>query len=222
MPKDGSSRQDEKDREKAAAGLVQRLVDLGIAGAGPLDAAHEVADAALAAEQGDAEAAVARLVRSHVRLAGVEGFVTGLGGLVTLPVALPANVVGFYALGTRLAAALAHVRGYDLRDAGVRAAVLDSLVGAGNALPVAGVGGGLLSRTLLRGLPAPARMAVNKGVGFRLLGQMGARLVGRLGRFVPVAGGVVGAGADAWLMRGIGRRAQEDFPAGGIADLARR
>ncbi|MEJ5946500.1 hypothetical protein WDZ17_14480 [Pseudokineococcus basanitobsidens] len=210
------------DREKAASGLVHRLVDLGIRGVGPLDAAHEVADAALRSADGDVEDAVRRLARSHLRLAGVEGFVTGLGGLVTLPVALPANVVGFYALGTRLAAGTAHLRGYDLQDAGVRAAVLDSLVGAGSSLPVAGAGGGLLSRTLLRGLPAPARMAVNKGVGFRLLGQMGARTLGRLGRFVPVAGGVVGAGADAWLMRGIGRRAQEDFPAGGLGGLARR
>ncbi|GAA2032253.1 hypothetical protein WDZ16_06680 [Pseudokineococcus marinus] len=202
------------------AGVVQRLVDLGVRGAGPLDSAAEVAAAAVRAS-GSAEQAIDRLVAQHVRLAGAEGFATGLGGLVTLPVALPANVVAFYALGTRLAAAVAHVRGYDLEDGRVRAAVLDSLVGAGNALPGA-AGGGLLSRTLLRGLPTPMRMAVNKGVGFRLLGQTGARAAGRLGRFVPVAGGVVGAAADAWLMRGIGRRAREDFPAEGTAGLARR
>lgn len=208
------------DREEAAAGLVQRLVDLGIRGAGPLDAAVEVAEAALRGAEGP-DAAIDRLVRQHVRLAGAEGFATGLGGLLTLPVALPANVVAFYALGTRLAAAVAHVRGYDLQDARVRAAVLDSLVDAGASLPGA-PGGGLVSRTLLRGLPTPMRMAVNKGVGFRLLGQTGARVAGRLGRFVPVAGGVVGAGADALLMRRIGTRAGEDFPAGGTAGLARR
>ncbi len=210
------------DREKAASGLVQRLVDLGIRGVGPLDAADEAAEKALAKADGDVEEAVGALVGRHLRLAGAEGFVTGLGGLVTLPVALPANVIGFYALGTRLVAAVAHLRGYDLQDAGVRAEVLESLVGAGASLPVAGAGGGLLSRTLLRGLPHPLRVAVNKGLGFRLLGQMGARTVGRLGRFVPVAGGVIGGGADAWLMRGIGRRAREDFPAGGARGLARR
>lgn len=208
------------DREEADAGLVQRVVDLGIRGGGPLDPAVDVAEAALREADGP-EAALDRLVRQHVRLAGVEGFATGLGGLLTLPVALPANVVAFYALATRLAAAVAHVRGYDLDDARVRAAVLDSLVGAGAALPAA-AGGGLLSRTVLRGLPTPMRMAVNKGVGFRVLGQTGARVAGRLGRFVPVAGGVVGAGSDAWLMRGIGSRAREDFPAGGTAGLARR
>jgi len=208
------------DREEAAAGLAQRVVDLGIRGLGPLDPAVEVAEAALRAADGP-ESAIVRLVRQHVRLAGAEGFATGLGGLLTLPVALPANVVAFYALGTRLAAAVAHVRGYDLQDARVRAAVLDSLVGASASLPGA-AGGGLVSRTLLRRLPTPVRVAVDKGVGFRLLGQTGARVAGDLGRLVPVAGGVVGAGADAWLMRGIGARAGEDFPAGGTAGLARR
>ncbi|WP_299040203.1 EcsC family protein [uncultured Pseudokineococcus sp.] len=208
------------DPEEAAAGLVQRLVDLGIRGAGPLDPAVEVAEAALR-EAGEPEAALDRLVRQHVRLAGAGGFATGLGGLLTLPVALPANVVAFYALGTRLAAAVAHVRGYDLQDARVREAVLESLVDAGASLPGA-AGGGLVTRTLLRGLPTPVRMAVNKGVGFRLLGQTGARVAGRLGRFVPVAGGVIGAGSDAWLMNGIGSRAREDFPAGGTAGLALR
>lgn len=208
------------DREEVPAGLVQRVVDLGISGVGPLDPAVQVAEEALRRAD-DVEGAVDLLVRRHVRLAGVEGFATGLGGLLTLPVALPANVVAFYALGTRLAAAVAHLRGYDLQDARVRAAVLASLVGAGSSLPLAS-GGGLVSRTLLRGLPTPLRMAVNKGVGFRLLGQTGARAAGRLGRFVPVAGGVVGAGSDAWLMRGIGERAREDFPAAGTGGLARR
>jgi len=208
------------DREELDAGLVQRLVDLGIRGAGPLDPAVGVAEAALR-EVDEPEQAVDRLVRQHVRLAGAEGFATGLGGLLTLPLALPANVVAFYALGTRLAAAVAHVRGYDLADARVRAAVLDSLVGAGASLPGA-AGGGLVSRTLLRGLPTPMRMAVNKGVGFRVLGQTGARAAGGLGRLVPVAGGLVGAGSDAWLMNGIGSRAREDFPVAGTAGLARR
>jgi hypothetical protein len=34
------------------------------------------------------------VIDQHIRLAGVQGFATGLGGLVTLPVLLPANLTG--------------------------------------------------------------------------------------------------------------------------------
>lgn len=58
------------------------------------------------------------------------GFVTSLGGFITMPVALPANVTGFYLLATRMVAAVAKARGYDLTQPHIRSAVLLSLVGA--------------------------------------------------------------------------------------------
>lgn len=204
------------DREKAASTLVQRLVDTGIRGVGPLDPAVEVAEKAFA-RAGTVEGAVDRVVAQHVRTAAGNGFVTGLGGFLTLPVALPANLVGFYALATRMVAATAHLRGHDLQDAAVRTAVLETLVDAGARMPVAGRAGGLVTRMLTRRLPAPVQMAVDKGVGFRLLGQMSARSLGRLGRGVPLAGGVMGAGADAYLLHRIGGSARERFPATGRA-----
>src|SRR5690606_10576909 len=97
----------------AAAGLVTTLLESGIDGRGPFDSAEEVAAQALASE-GTPERAIKKVVATHTRLAAIEGFVTGLGGFVTLPVALPANVVGFYLLATREVAAIAKLRGYDI------------------------------------------------------------------------------------------------------------
>lgn len=205
-------------RDRFAADLVQRLVDAGIEGVGPLDPARDVAERARA-QAPDAEAAVGAVVASHTRLAAASGFVTGVGGFVTMPVSLPANVAGFYVVATRMVAAIAHLRGYDLAQPEVRTAVLLALVGADadDLLAKAGVAspGGRVTRFALRRLPASALMMVNKGIGFRLLTQLGRRGLARLGRAVPFAGGVLGAGLDAFLLRRIAAAARQEFPSRG-------
>ena len=199
--------------EKTAVALVTRIVDIGIDGLGPLDAAVTVADE-IRAKSGSTEDAVDDVVRSHGRLAAAGGFVTGLGGFITLPVALPANIAEFYILATRMVAGIAHLRGYDLSRPEVRTAVLLTLVGADSrsVLTKAGVNPtGKLADVALRQLPAPALMVLNKGIGFHLLSQMGKRSLSKLGRGVPVAGGALGAGLDWWLLRKIAQAARTEF-----------
>lgn len=69
----------------AATRVVERLLDFGIDGHGPVDSAQLVADKARAAHP-DADQAIDAVVRNHHRVAAAGGFVTGLGGFVTLPV----------------------------------------------------------------------------------------------------------------------------------------
>jgi hypothetical protein len=77
-----------------AAGLVDRVIEFGIHGGGPLSGAVPIADEHLLAAGGDREEAVRRLIATHVRLAAVSGFVTGVGGIATLPVSVPAATAG--------------------------------------------------------------------------------------------------------------------------------
>lgn len=200
--------------ERMVAEAVQRLVDAGIDGVGPLDPARVVAERARTSSQ-DAEAAIDVVVASHTRLAAAGGFVTGIGGFVTMPVSLPVNVVGFYVTATRMVAAIAHLRGYDLAQPEVRTAVLLALVGADadDLLAKAGFAapGGYATRFALRRLPASALMMVNKGVAFRLVTQLGRRGLARLGRAVPFAGGAIGGALDAYLLRRIADAARKEF-----------
>ncbi|HHU11096.1 MAG TPA: EcsC family protein [Intrasporangiaceae bacterium] len=199
-----------------ATSLVQSLLEAGIDGKGPFDSAEQVAREALGSE-GSVEKAVAKVISAHTRLAAVEGFLTGLGGFITLPVALPANVLGFYLLATRQAAAIAYLRGYSLADPQIRSAVLLSLVGSDGdeLLKKAGVVAPTSAMTNLAAqrLPGPALMVVNKAVGFRLLTQVGKRSLTRLGKAIPLAGGVIGAGLDGFLMRSVAKQARQEFPA---------
>ena len=199
----------------ASQRLTDRLLAVGIDGMGTFQSAAEVARAALR-DHPDTEEAVSAVVARHLKLASAGGFVTSMGGFVTLPVALPANVTGFYLIATRMTAAVAVIRGYDITQPSVRSAVLLTLVGADadELLAKAGVAvpGGRLSAAALDRLPGPVLMVVNKAVGFRILSTAGRDVFARFGRAVPVVGGVVGAGLDAWLVHRIADHARSEFP----------
>ena len=196
--------------------VVESLLDTGIDGKGPFDPAARVADAALAKHGGDVEQAVDEVVRDHLKLVAASGFLTNLGGFVTLPVALPANVIGFYMLATRMSAAVARLRGYDIADPRIRSAVLLSLVGADSQDLLAKAGmvapTGRVTALAAQRLPGPALMVVNKAVGFRILSTAGKKSFSRFGKSIPLVGGAVGAGLDGWLMKQLGDHVRTEFP----------
>jgi hypothetical protein len=205
---------DDSPMSDAASPMIERLMDVGIDGTGPFSSARDVADMAVA-EHREVEPAIDAMVRSHLRLAAANGFVTSLGGFVALPIALPANVLGFYLIATRLVAGIASSRGHDIGRPEVRSAVLLALVGADadDLLAKAGATGtGQLVNLAAQRLPGPVLMAVRKGVMFRLLLRIGKKSFSRFGKVVPVAEGLVGAGLDAYLLKRIADHARLEFP----------
>ena len=156
------------------------LMDVGLDGRGPLRPATSIADAARR-RTGYPEEAVERVVRLHVVGGMVGGFVTGLGGFVTMPVAVPVNVAEFYVQATRMVGAIATLRGYDVRDPDVRTAVLLTLVGAkaDEVLAKAGLttGGGAITKLAMGKLPPAALMVINKAISFRLMRGVFERLL---------------------------------------------
>ena len=207
---------DEGAAAQAINKVVTLLLDIGLDGRGPFDSAAQVAEEALR-DKGTAEEAINAVARSTMLRGGIGGFVTGLGGFVTMPIALPANVFEFYVQATRMVGAVATLRGYDVQDERIRTAVLLTLVGSKSedVLKKAGMatGGGRLATFALRGMPPAALMVVNKAVGFNLMRGVGTKALGKLGRGVPVAGGFVGGGIDAYMMKRIADHAMKEFPA---------
>lgn len=205
--------------DRAANALVGRLLDLGIDGIGPVDSVQEVVARARKKSRND-EQAIDRIVNEHIRMAGVGGFVTGFGGVTTMAVSLPANVVEFYTLATRMCASIASIRGYDLDRPSTRSAVMLSLVGADadDLIRKAGLssvanlsGSGRLAQMAVSRMPATVGMMINKAVGFRLLTNVGGKALSRFVRYVPVAGGLVGAGLDGLLMKRLADHARGEF-----------
>jgi hypothetical protein len=201
----------------AATKLIGRLLEVGIDGRGPFDSAEKVAAKALREAGGNPDAAIKIVQRNHRQLAAVGGFVTGLGGFFTMPVSLPVNLLEFFVLGTRMTAATAKLRGYDLTQPEIRSAILLSLVGADSedVLKRAGLqlsGGRIVSLATDR-LPATALMVLNKAIGFRLLGRLGQGTFAKLGRGVPLVGGLIGGGVDLFMLGKIAEAGTKEFPA---------
>ncbi|PUA81270.1 EcsC family protein [Nocardioides currus] len=206
---------DEGTANQAINRVMDMLLDIGLDGRGPIRSAGQVASAAKK-EQSSREEAIKAIARGTMSRGAVGGFVTGVGGFVTLPVALPANVLEFYVQATRMVGAIAILRGYDVTEPRIRTAVLLTLVGSKSdeVLKKAGMatGGGRITSLALRNLPPAALMVVNKAVGFRLLRGVGTKVLSRFGRVVPVAGGFMGAGIDAYMMKKIADHAMKEFP----------
>lgn len=197
--------------------LVEQVLSIGIEGKGPYESANEVAAKALKAADGNVEKAVDAVIRKHVMGGAAGGFATSVGGFVTMPVAIPANVLEFYVQAARMTAAVAKLRGYDIDKSNVRTAVLITLSGASaeDVLGRAGVvtGSGRVASLALKRLPKSAMMMVNKAIGFRMLRSIGEGTLAKLGRGIPVVGGGIGAALDGYLMNKIGEQAQREFPA---------
>jgi hypothetical protein len=195
--------------------LATYLLEKGIAGVGPLSSAEALAreyldDASYASNEARIDALVLRETTKNF----ATGFITGLGGFLTLPVAVPSALAASWVLQARLAAAIARIHGHDLASQRTRTAILLSLAGdvareAMGDLGVPLVSGNRLTRRAVEQIPGRALVEVNKRIGLRLLARAGERSLANFSRFVPLLGGVVGGTLDAIVCRMVARTAQD-------------
>ena len=84
--------------------------------------------------------AIDDLIGYQTLLCGTNGFITGLGGLLVLPVAISANVAGVIYVQLRMIAAIAHINGYDIYSDQVRTIAYACLTGSSAANILKNVG----------------------------------------------------------------------------------
>jgi hypothetical protein len=182
---------------------------IGMAGA------EELADSYLRSAT-DPEDAIDSLVRWQIGKASVTGFVTCVGGAITLPVAVPANLIGTLFFQIQMIAAIAHIRGYDLRSDKVRTVVLGCLVGDQIVEPFKITGvmvGTKLAGLAMKQIPGAALVKINQAIGMRLLTKGGTTGIVNFSRLLPFVGGVIGGTLDGVVTGGIANVARRVFVA---------
>jgi len=200
---------------QAAGGVLRRVLEVAIDGLGPVPSAKQVAGKALEKHGGSVEAAIDGIVDSHVRLASAQGFVTNLGGLALLTVAVPANVTGVAVLQVRMVAAIAHLRGYDLDDGRVRTALVMCLLGGEQIGRF--IGEGKLPTSPMAVATAPVfDPDLDRRVAEEVVGDLTTRIGGKnvalmVTKRVPVVGGGIGAVMDGLATRQIGKFAKGEL-----------
>ena len=197
------------------SGFVHQTVQRAIHGIGPLPPASAAAEKQLAEQDGDVERAIGELIENHASLAAAQGFVTNLGGLVTMAATIPVNITGLALVQIRMVAGIAHLRGYDLNDDRVRNAILLCTLGEDVVKK-------LVKEQKVPGAPMvlATAPAYDPGLDALVAGEVTNALVGRVvgkraastvARRVPVAGGVWAAGTDAYATWQIGKYAEREL-----------
>ena len=154
------------------------------------------------------------LVRWQNLKCAVDGFVTGVPGLPLLPATLPANIVTTYIVHIQTVASIAVMGGYDLEDDRVKTLVLMCL--AGDSVdkilrPIGLSAAQLVAKGAINAIPRSILGRINAMVGAKLVTKFSEKGVIQLGRFVPFAGGAVGALVDGVASNLIGNAAIQTF-----------
>ncbi len=189
------------------------IADAGINGLGVLPSAEQVATDYLK-EEASVEDAINSVIAWRTTYAAGTGFITGLGGIVAMPITIPAGLAASYALGANTAAAVAHLRGYDIHSEQVRTMVLLCLIGeAGEEiLKTAGITiSTKVCQNLIKQIPGRVLIEINKKIGFRLITKAGEKGVVNLMKMVPLVGGVVGGTFDGIFVNSCGKTAKTVF-----------
>lgn len=200
------------NQEKISKAL-EFAYDKALNGVSGFDSAYKLA----ADYKNDGESAFENansLIRWQKAKAAANGFVTGLGGLVTMPIALPVNITSVLFIQIRMIAAIAALGGYDMRNDKVKTLVYCCLVASSSveAAKRAGIKiGEKIATKLIHKIPREVIVKINQTVGFRLLTKFGGKGVGNLGKCVPIIGGAAGAAIDYFSTNKIGNVARDIF-----------
>ena len=207
-----------------ASQVATLLLDHGIHGLGPLASAEVLAAEYLAdASHRDDDLRVRALINWETGKNFTTGFLTGLGGFITLPVAVPAALAASWVVQARRAAAIARIYGHSLEDERVRTRILLALAGdvAKDAMKDLGLKvGDKLTQRAVEQIPGRLLVELNKRIGAKLAAQVGQRVLLRFPRAVPVLGGFVAGGLDAVVCRKVAATARTLFrpPAGAVVE----
>lgn len=165
-------------------------------------------------ESNSIDEAIDKLIIWQKLKCGTSGFLTGVGGLLTLPVAIPANISSVVYTQIRMIAAIAYMKGYNLKDDKVRTFVYLALTGQAGSeiLKHSGINlGTKVSMSLIKKMPTEVIKQINKQVGFRLVTKFGEKGIVNLGKCIPIVGGTIGASVDILGTDVIGKTAKRIF-----------
>jgi hypothetical protein len=197
------------------SGFVHQTVARAVHGVGPLPPAAAAAEKQLEEQDGVVDEAIHELVENHAALAAAQGFVTNLGGMVTMAATVPVNITGLALLQSRLVAGIAHLRGYDLDDDRVRNAVLLCMLGEDTVKSLVKAkkvpGSPMVLATAPAYDPELDRVIAGEVTAALIQRVIGKKAAGAMVRRVPVVGGLYAGGTDAYGTWQIGKYAAREL-----------
>ena len=203
-----------KISQKEIMQLLDKLYDQSIHGIAKVSPPVEELANNYLEKSNDATIAAKKFINYQIAKCTTSGFVTGLGGLITLPVAIPANVGSVMYVQMRMIACLAYMGGYDTNSDQVQTLVYACLAGISidQILKQAGIQfGNKFVMAMVKKIPGEVLTKINQKVGFRFVTKFGTKGIVNIGKAVPVVGGVISGGFDFVETKVIANRAYKMF-----------
>ena len=169
----------------------------------------------------DAERASKAFAKNQIIKCSVSGFVTGLGGLITLPIAVPANITSVLFVQIRMIQGIAFIGGYNLQDDRIQTFIYACLAGisVNQVFKKFGITfGQKVTANAISKIPGKVLTQINKAIGFRFITKAGEKGLVNLGKLTPVIGGPIHAGFDYFETKAIANRAIKMFIKGDLSD----
>lgn len=166
------------------------------------------------------EEACKAMIRNQIAKCTTSGFLTGFGGLITLPVSIPANVSSVIYVQMRMIACIAYIAGYELNCDQTQTFVYACLAGVSVNQLVKSVGvkfGIKFANSMIKKIPGKVLTKINQKVGFRFLTKFGTKGLVNLGKLVPGIGALIGGGLDFAETKIISERAYKWFIEGNFS-----
>lgn len=169
----------------------------------------------------DALSASKAFAKNQIIKCSVSGFITGLGGLITLPIAIPANMTSVLFVQIRMIQGIAFIGGYNLQDDRIQTFIYACLAGisVNQVFKKFGVTfGQKVTTNAISKIPGKVLTQINKAIGFRFITKAGEKGLVNLGKLTPVIGGPINAGFDYFETKAIANRAIKMFIEGDLSD----
>ena len=199
------------ENENLDENMIIKALDWGydsaVNGLGVFPTAEQLAKEYLANNNNNPVEAAESLVNWQMSKAATSGFITGLGGIITLPAAIPANISSVLYIQLRMITAIAIMGGFNVHSDQVKTLVYACMTGSAIVDILKEVGikfGTKITTVMIKRISIETIKQINKAIGFRLLTKFGTTGIVNLGKMVPLIGGLVGGGFDAVSTKTIG------------------
>lgn len=162
----------------------------------------------------DKDKAVQVLINNQIAKCGTAGFILGFGGIITLPITIPADIASVFYVQLRMIATIAIIYGFEPADDEVQTLAYICLTGSSISQICKDAGiiiGEKIAMNAIKQLPRTILTKINQTVGFRLVTKMGEKSVITLSKMVPAVGAIIGGVVDFTSTSFIAKSALKTF-----------
>ena len=161
------------------------------------------------------EKQVDSLIRWQCSKTTFSGFITSLGGIVTLPIAIPADLSISFFHQMRMVSAISYMSGVrEFSNDKLQTICIGCLCGSVAVDIFRDLGIEVekkMAMQMIKSISGETIKQINKAVGFRLVTKFGSTGVINLGKAVPLFGGAVGGAFNYFTTSAVGKTAKKIF-----------